>query len=125
MINESNLGLQIQDEQNESSDGLDKENSLLLVLQKFIALHGMAFSQGALRDLSDGSEKQFNEKSALQVLTALGFEASFGRLKVKRIKNQYCPMIAFKKDGAAVLIDEVGQDGHVSIKSFDEVDQPG
>lgn len=125
MINESNLGLQTQDEQNESSDGLDKENSLLLVLQKFIALHGMAFSQGALRDLSDGSEKQFNEKSALQVLTALGFAASFGRLKVKRIKNQYCPMIAFKKDGAAVLIDEVGQDGHVSIKFFDEVDHPG
>ncbi len=124
MINESNLGLQTQDKQNESSDGLDKENSLLLVLQKFIALHGMAFSQGALRDLSDGSEKQFNEKSALQVLTALGFEASFGRLKVKRIKNQYCPMIAFKKDGAAVLIDEIGQNGHVSIKSFDEVDHP-
>ena len=124
MINESNLGLQTQDKQNESSDGLDKENSLLLVLQKFIALHGMAFSQGALRDLSDGSEKQFNEKSALQVLTALGFEASFGRFKVKRIKNQYCPMIAFKKDGAAVLIDEIGQNGHVSIKSFDEVDHP-
>ena len=37
MINESNLGLQTQDKQNESSDGLDKENSLLLVLQKFIA----------------------------------------------------------------------------------------
>lgn len=120
---ESDLDLQIEDEPNEKIDAskeLDREHSLLLVLQKFLAFHGMAFSQGALRDLCDGSEVQFNEKSALQVLTALGFDASFGRLKVKRIKSHHCPLIGFKKDGSAVLVEEIEQNGSALVKSFDE-----
>jgi len=120
---ESDLDLQIEDEPNEKIDAtneLDQEHSLLLVLQKFLAFHGMAFSQGALRDLCDGSEVQFNEKSALQVLTALGFDASFGRLKVKRIKGHHCPLIGFKKDGSAVLVEEIEPNGSALVKSFNE-----
>lgn len=127
-MSESNLDLLVEEEPSEKFEGtavVERQDSLLLVLQKFLALHGMAFSQGALRDLCDGSELGFNVKSCLQVLAALGFEASFGRLKVKRIKGHYCPLIAFRKDGTAILIQELSQDGLLHIKSFDEVDLSG
>jgi ATP-binding cassette, subfamily C, bacterial LapB len=98
----------------DGSDLLDDEPNipsndelLLVAIQKFVALRGLAFSTGAIRDLGGINDGGFDPKSATNALVQLGFESSFGRLKARKIKRAQCPLIGFKVDGSPVIIKDI------------------
>ena len=97
---------------------LKAESSLILVTQRLLMLSGMAFSRGAIRDLAGPNTDVFDAKSVVNCLNQLGFKSSFGKFKVKKIKNAHCPLIAFKLDMSPVLIEEISSDGVAVVKSF-------
>lgn len=93
----------LDDEPNISSN----DELLLLAIQEFLAINGLAFSTGAIRDLGGINESGFDPKSATNALVQLGFESSFGRLKAKKIKRAHCPLVGFKSDGSPVIIKNI------------------
>ena len=95
--------------------------SLLQVLQAFLALDGKAFSIGALRDLGDRDEREFNPKAAVTVLDQVGYTSSFGFLKPQRIKASHCPMIAFTKVGEALLVESEQEDSSFKVTKFGQL----
>ena len=94
------------------------EMSLIYAVQHIISLSGMAFSPGAVRDLPELTSEQFDAQSAVSALRHVGFEASFGELKIKRLSSGQCPAIAFANTGEAVVISSV-DDAAATITTFD------
>ena len=92
--------------------------SLLRALQAFLALEGKAFSIGALRDLGDPSDLDYSPRSAVEALRQLGYKSSFGRLRIRRIKDTHCPLIAFTAEGAALLVENDESAGFLKVTSF-------
>lgn len=94
------------------------QDSLLHALQSFLALDGGAFSIGAIRDLGDANQADFNPKSAVEVLLHLGYRANFGRLPIRRLKNAHLPLLAFTKTGGALLVENGDSGKNFKVTSF-------
>lgn len=99
-------------------EGQHTSISLLRALQAFLALEGKAFSIGALRDLGDPSDLDYSPRSAVEALRQLGYKSSFGRLRIRRIKDTHCPLIAFTAEGAALLVENDESAGFLKVTSF-------
>ena len=97
---------------------LDNEASLILSVQSILSLSGMTFSVGAVRDLPDLVSDSFEISSAVSALRHLGFEASFGQIKLKKIGAGHCPSIGFLHSGEAVIIQQVEKDGSIQLRRF-------
>lgn len=98
------------------------ESSLILSLQHILALSGMTFSVGAVRDLPELVGQTFGPDSAVSALRHIGFEASFGEMMLKRFEGGHCPAIGFLKSGEAVVVHSVDSDGALRIRHFDNED---
>jgi ATP-binding cassette, subfamily C, bacterial LapB len=99
------------------------ETSLILAVQNVLALSGMAFSPAAVRDLSGSNSESFDPRSAVSVLNHVGFEATFGEMKLKKLRDTHCPTIGFLKSGEAVVIHAVDDSDTVHWRRFSEEDQ--
>jgi ATP-binding cassette subfamily C protein LapB len=99
------------------------ETSLILAVQNVLALSGMAFSPAAVRDLSGSNSESFDPRSAVSVLNHVGFEATFGEMKFKKLRDTHCPTIGFLKSGEAVVIHAVDDSHTVHWRRFSEEDQ--
>lgn len=102
---------------------LATERSLILAVQHILALNGTAFSEGAIRDLPELIREAFDPKAAVSALRHVGFEASLGELPVNALAPTHCPMIAFAKDGEAVVIEKIEENGDAVIRGFAEATQ--
>ena len=71
----------------------------LTLLREF----GIRKSGAAIRDSADSQYKDIGPKEAVAILSNLGFKSSFGSLKIKTLTEEFFPLIAFKKNGEAVL----------------------
>ena len=99
------------------------ENTLILAVQHYLALCGMAFSVGAVRDLPELTSETFGPKAAVSALRHVGFEASYGSMQLKKLRASHCPAIGFLKSGDAVIITDVAADGNVSFLRFGDDEQ--
>lgn len=110
----------LEDEENSLTEaiGPNNEASLILSVQSILSLSGMTFSVGAVRDLPDLVSDSFEISSAVSALRHLGFEASFGQIKLKKIVAGHCPSIGFLHSGEAVIIQQVQKDGSIQIRRF-------
>jgi len=110
----------LDDEENSLTEAIkpDNETSLILSVQSILSLSGMTFSVGAVRDLPDLVSDSFEISSAVSALRHLGFEASFGQIKLKKIGAGHCPSIGFLHSGEAVIIQQVQKDGSIQIRRF-------
>ena len=110
----------LEDEENSLTEaiGPNNEASLILSVQSILSLSGMTFSVGAVRDLPDLVSDSFEISSAVSALRHLGFEASFGQIKLKKIGAGHCPSIGFLHSGEAVIIQQVQKDGSIQIRRF-------
>ncbi|MFZ8974811.1 MAG: type I secretion system permease/ATPase, partial [Pseudomonadales bacterium] len=110
----------LDDEENSLTEAieLDNEASLILSVQSILSLSGMTFSVGAVRDLPDLVSDSFEISSAVSALRHLGFEASFGQIKLKKIGAGHCPSIGFLHSGEAVIIQQVQKDGSIQLRRF-------
>ena len=94
------------------------EQALILSVQHILALSGMAFSPGAVRDLPELTSEAFDPKSAVSALRHVGFEATYGEMKLKKLRATHCPAIGFLKGGEAVVAHSIDEDGTVHLRRF-------
>jgi ATP-binding cassette subfamily C protein LapB len=104
-------------------DSANIEISLILAVQNILALSGMTFSPGAVRDLPELSGEFFDPRSAVSALNSVGFEANYGEMKLKKLRGTHCPAIGFLKDGQAIVIHAVNASGKVHWRCFNEEGQ--
>ena len=103
--------------ENEKSEQKN-ERSLISVLGVFLKSNGIAISDGAIRDLPETSYNQFDVVQAVNALKLLKFDASFGKLKFRRIfKLKLASLICFDHSGTAFLLDQgAGKDSFTLTK---------
>jgi ATP-binding cassette subfamily C protein LapB len=101
------------------------EQALIFSVQHILALSGMAFSPGAVRDLPELTSEAFDSKSAVSALRHVGFEATYGEMKLKKLRASHCPAIGFLKSGEAVVVHAIDEDGIVHLRRFSAEDQFG
>jgi len=96
----------------------DGATTLIHAVQHILALSGMAFSAGAVRDLPELTSEAFDPKSAVSALRNVRFEATYGEMKLKKLRATHCPMIGFLKSGDAVVINAIDESGMVHLRRF-------
>jgi len=96
----------------------DGATTLIHAVQHILALSGMAFSAGAVRDLPELISEAFDPKSAVSALRNVGFEATYGEMKLKKLRATHCPTIGFLKSGDAVVINAIDESGMVHLRRF-------
>ncbi len=87
-----------------TSDKINEEKSLLDSVQILLRTHGIERSHGSIRDLADISEGTFDFKDAVSVLQNLEFESSVGPLSPSQITSGHCPLIIELKDKSKAVI---------------------
>ena len=99
-------------------DRFDHEMSMILAVQQVLALAGMAFSTGAVRDLPELTVEVFDPKVSVSALRHVGMDASYGEMTVGDLTAAHCPAIGFLQSGEAVVIRSIEEDGHVILLRF-------
>ena len=94
------------------------ESSLIFAVQYVLSLSGIAFSAGAVRDLPELTGALFDPKAAVSALRHVGFEATFGEMKVDDLATGHCPTVAFARNGEAVVIERIDEDGLAHVVTF-------
>jgi ATP-binding cassette subfamily C protein LapB len=94
------------------------EQALILSLQHILALSGMAFSSGAVRDLPELISEAFDPKSAVSALRHVGFEATYGEMQIEKLRATHCPAIGFHKSGEAVVVHSIDEAGTAHLRRF-------
>ena len=74
-------------------------SSTILLLREY----GIRKSGAAVRDAVDISHQDIGPKEAVSSLSSLGFKASFGRLNITNLSEEFFPLIAFKKMAQRLL----------------------
>jgi ATP-binding cassette subfamily C protein LapB len=90
---------------------LINQESLMAAARSFLRQHGIRKSVAAVRDSVEGPHDNFNSNEAVSALSNLGFKSSFGALKFNKLTQELFPLIAFLKNGEAVLLQSLSDDG--------------
>ena len=61
----------------------------------------------------------FAPAQAVSALSMLGFKASFGRLKLEKLGEDFFPLIAFTRDGDAVVVHSPVREGRLSVAGYE------
>ena len=80
------------------------EKSLLTVSRLFLREYGIRKSGAAIRDAVEMPHDSYMPQHAVSALSSLGFKASFGNINLKKLTNDFFPVIAFLEDGSPVLL---------------------
>ena len=96
------------------------EKALILAVQHLLSLSGLAFSSGAVRDLPELAGEQFGPKSAVSALRHVGFDASFGEMRVNSLQSSHLPAIGFLQNGEAVVVHDICEQGGITVRRFKE-----
>ena len=91
------------------------ENTLILATRSFLRHHGIRKSAAAIRDAVDISHKTIGPKEVVSALSRMGFKASFGNLKINKLEDDFFPLIAFKKNGDAIVVNSRSEDSKISV----------
>ena len=94
---------------------IESEKSLISATILLLREYGIRKSGAAVRDAIDISHQYFGPREAVSSLSNLGFKASFGRLTLTNLSDEFFPLIAFKKNGEALVILTAPVDGKISI----------
>ena len=85
--------------------------STRLILREY----GIRKSGAAVRDAIDTQHQSVGARDAVSALDTLGVKASFGRLNLKNLSEDFFPLIAFKKNGQAYVINTSSSDGQFFV----------
>lgn len=94
---------------------IEIEKSILQTLQLFLREFGVRKSTAAIRDAVDTSHTYIGPKEAVSTLSNFGLKASFGNIKLKKLSEDFFPLIAFKKDGRALLVSSAPIDNKIFV----------
>lgn len=94
---------------------LDAQASLILAVQNLLARFGLAFSEGAVRDLPELTYDRFDPAAAVSALLHAGFEADYGALSLDKLVQGQCPAIGFTLEGKALIVIKVDTTGQIEL----------
>ena len=101
------------------SDTIDSdvanEKSVIEATRLFLRSYGVRKSGAAIRDAVDIPHTSVGPKEAVNTLSNMGFKASFGRIKLEGLAEDFFPLIAFKKNGEAYIINSQLTDGKIIL----------
>jgi ATP-binding cassette subfamily C protein LapB len=92
---------------------IEVEKSVISATILLLREYGIRKSGAAIRDAVDSSHKFIGPKEAVRSLSSLGFKASFGLLNIENLSDEFFPVIAFKKNGEAVVVLTAPADGRI------------
>lgn len=99
----------------ESEHKIEIEKSILQTLRLFLREFGIRKSTAAIRDAVDISHKNIGPKEAVSALSNFGLKASFGNIKLKKLSEDFFPLIAINKDGRALLVNSAPMDDKIFV----------
>ena len=88
-----------------------KQISLMASTRSFLRQHGIRKSVAAVRESVEVPHDDFTPTEAVSALSNLGFKSSFGGLKFKQLTPDLFPLIAFRKNGEAILLQKIDSNG--------------
>ena len=83
---------------------IDGDRDLIQATRLLLRDFGIRKSGAAIRDAVELPHEQVGPKEIVTALSAFGFKASFGSVKLKNLSEEFFPLIAFKINGGACLI---------------------
>ena len=98
-----------------SERNIEIEKSILQTLRLFLREFGVRKSTAAIRDAVDISHTYIGPKEAVSALSNFGLKASFGNIKLKKLSEDFFPLIAFNKDGRALLVNSAPMDDKIFV----------
>jgi ATP-binding cassette subfamily C protein LapB len=96
-------------------DEIELEKSLISAITLLLREYGIRKSGAAVRDAIDITHQYVGPKEVVSSLSNLGFKASFGVLNIVNLTDEFFPLIAFKKNGEALVILTAPVDGKIFI----------
>lgn len=93
----------------------EQDRSLVLCVQYILSRSGLAFSEGAVRDLPELTNEVFDPQAAVSALVHVGFDASYGEMPVKTLTENHCPAIGFTKAGDPLVIKGIASSGESEL----------
>jgi ATP-binding cassette subfamily C protein LapB len=96
------------------------EPTLIFAVRSLLRVYATRKSGAAIRDAVEMPHDIFGPREAVSAFSSLGFKASFGSLDSKNFTEDLLPLIAFKKNGEAVLIKSIDSDDGFIIVTEDE-----
>lgn len=102
--------------------GRDQETALIAATRWLLSRSGASHSEASVRELPENRGELFSPQSAVSALVNAGFTSNFGKLPLDKLTNAHCPAIAFRQDGAAVIVEAVTDDGGLSLVEFGDGD---
>lgn len=94
------------------------EASLLDATRAFLRSYGLRKSAAAVREAVEMPHDTFAPTQAVSALSALGFKSSFGSLKLEKLGSEFFPLIAFDRDGDALVLHGPIKDGNLRVSQF-------
>lgn len=94
-----------------------KYPSLVEATRILLRTHGIRKSAAAVREAVEMPHEHFGAAQAVSALSALGFKSSFGSLKVEKLTADFFPLIAFTKNGDAIVVHGAIDEGQVPVSS--------
>jgi ATP-binding cassette subfamily C protein LapB len=102
-------------DKNLNSDFIATEKSLIEVTRLLLREFGIRKSGAAIREAVDTPHEFIGPKEVVSAISNLGFKASFGNLKLKKLSNDFFPLIAFQENGEIRLVKSVTSEGVLSV----------
>ena len=90
-----------------------KEDALMQATRSFLRQHGVRKSVASVHDAVESPHDNFTPREAVSALSKLGFKSSFGSIKFKQLTPDLFPLIAFLKNGEAVLLQSLSENGNI------------
>ncbi len=120
--------VEIPEAENSSYEGEEasgvREESLVYAARNFLREFGIRKSAAAIRNAVEMPHDEFLPQHAVSALSVLGFKSGFGNISLKKITKEHFPMIAFLKNGEAVVVKEIQNDNEISMLRFDDKKSP-
>ena len=98
--------------------------SLMVATRAFLRHYGVRKSSAAIRDAVEAPHSVFTPTEAVSALSFLGFKSSFGALKFKQFAADLFPLIALLKNGEAVLLQSLSEDGKIQAIETSNKEKP-
>ena len=94
---------------------IELEKSLISATILLLREYGIRKSGAAIRDAVEISHQFLGPKEAVSSLSSFGFKASFGNLNITKLSNEFFPLIAFDKNGKALVVLAAPVDSKISV----------
>tara|TARA_X000000368_G_scaffold271637_1_gene215324 strand:+ start:2081 stop:4285 length:2205 start_codon:yes stop_codon:yes gene_type:complete len=96
-------------------EDLTSDKAIIEATRLLLRDYGIRKSGAAIRDAIETPHSKVGPKEVVNALSNLGFKASFGSIKINTLTDDFFPLIAFQKDGSALLISSPPTDDKLSL----------